>query len=207
MTAKRNIFSPSEFRAIHNSDFFYVKASATKKMDALLAKARDEIKFFIEEEKIIFPKKVDSKTGKIFRGENYLGLPYLLLDYPKYFGNDSVFAFRTMFWWGQYFSCALHLSPIPKEINFKKLLRKEVYICVNNTPWQYHYEKDNYVLIDTLSERKIKSILMKNNFIKLSRKLKLKEYLKLPEFAKETFAILFSSILNQAELPQDRNSV
>ena len=163
-------------------------------MDAMLAQTRDEIKSFIEKEKIIFPKHVDSRTGKIFRGENYNGLPYLILDYPKYFGKDSVYAFRTMFWWGKYFSCTLHLTPLPKEINYNNLLRKDIYICVNDNPWQYHYEKDNYIRVDALSEKKLKTILRKNNFIKLSRKIDLKSYKKLPMFAKETFSILSSAL-------------
>ena len=187
-------FTPEEFKIIQNSKFFFTKASVTKKIDVLLAKTRDEIKSFIEKEKLGFPKHVDSRTGKIFRGENYNGLPYLILDYPKYFGKDSVYAFRTFFWWGKFFSCTMHISPVPKNINYKQLFKKGIYFCVNDNPWQYHYEKDNYILIDKLSEKKIESILKKNNFIKLSRKMNLKDYNKLPEFAKETFSI-FSSAL------------
>ena len=187
-------FTNEEFKIVQNSKFFYTKASATKKIDALLAKTRDEIKFHIEKEKIIFPKHVDARTGKIYRGENYNGLPYLILDYPKYFGKDSVYAFRTFFWWGKFFSCTLHISPAPKKLNYKQLLKKEIYFCINDNPWQYHYEKDNYILIDKLSEKKIESILKKNKFIKLSRKINLKDYKKVPEFAKETFSILSSAL-------------
>src|ERR1051326_3611882 len=103
-------FTPTELEIIHNAKFFYTKASATQKVDQLLAEARDEIKSAIEKTGMVFPKGVDSSMGKIFRGENYLGLPYLILDYPKHFSKDSVFAFRTMFWWGKFFSCTLHLQ-------------------------------------------------------------------------------------------------
>ena len=187
-------FSKEEFKIIQNSKFFYTKASVTKKMDALLAKTRDAIKSIIKKKKIVFSKHVDYKTGKIFRGENYNGLPYLILDYPKYFGKDSVYAFRTLFWWGKIFSCTMHISPAPKKMNCKQLLKKGIYFCVNDNPWQYHYEKDNYILIDKLSEKKIESILKKNNFVKLSRKINLKDYRKLPEFSKESFSILSSAL-------------
>ncbi|HQW24051.1 MAG TPA: hypothetical protein PLI47_12175, partial [Bacteroidia bacterium] len=33
-------------------------------------------------------------SGKIFRGENYRGFPYVLLDCPRLFNRESVFAFR-----------------------------------------------------------------------------------------------------------------
>jgi len=49
-------------------------------------------------------------SPKISRGENYLGLPYLVLDYPRLFRPDAVLAIRTFFWWGHFFSSTLQLS-------------------------------------------------------------------------------------------------
>ena len=49
-------------------------------------------------------------TPKIAKGENYLQLPYVLLDYPRCFDKENIFAIRTMFWWGNFFSITLHLS-------------------------------------------------------------------------------------------------
>ncbi|RYG35601.1 MAG: hypothetical protein EOO01_31385, partial [Chitinophagaceae bacterium] len=43
-------------------------------------------------------------SPKIARGENYEGLPYVMLDYPRLFGKENIFAFRTMFWWGNFIS-------------------------------------------------------------------------------------------------------
>jgi hypothetical protein len=47
---------------------------------------------------------------KISRGEQYKGLPWVMLDYPRVFGKEDVFAVRTMFWWGHSFSVTLHLK-------------------------------------------------------------------------------------------------
>ncbi len=33
-----------------------------------------------------------------------------MLDYPRAFGRDSIFACRTFFWWGRFFSLTLHLA-------------------------------------------------------------------------------------------------
>jgi hypothetical protein len=57
-----------------------------------------------------------TQPPKISKGENYRGLPYVMLDYPRIFGKEDVFAIRTMFWWGHYFSVTLHLKGIYKEI-------------------------------------------------------------------------------------------
>jgi hypothetical protein len=206
-------FTTTELHTIQNTKFFSIKASVTKKIEHLFADVRDAIKSEIKSNNIIFPPEVDSDNGKIFRGENYLGLPYLVLDYPKHFSKDSVFAFRTMFWWGNFFSFTLHLqgraleewrrnkallaypNPPPKGGLSDLILSpceadmrgSDVYICVNNSPWQYHYKKDNYLPINKLSKLEINKSLMEDKFIKLSRQLPFKEHKKLVGFAKESF--------------------
>lgn len=194
----------TELQTIHNKKFFLVKESVSKKIDRLLSVVRDEIKSVIEKEKIIFPKTVDMRMGKIFRGENYLGLPYLVLDYPKHFSKESVFAFRTMFWWGNFFSFTLHLQGKALDENRNRLVnnqksfrKKDIYICMNKSPWQYFYSKGNYVRIDKFSESDLKHIFITKEFIKLSRKISLKDYKKLNGFCKESFSIFSSSLSYQ----------
>ncbi len=196
-------FSSSELAAIHNSKFFQTKASVSFKIDSLLAETRDRIKLIIEKEKIIFPEGVDAINGKIFRGENYLGLPYLVLDYPKYFGKDSAIAFRSMFWWGKFFSCTLHLQGKALEEkremlikNIKNFRKKKIFICTHHTPWQYYYKKDNYSSIDKFSDTELKKIFSEKEFVKLSRKIELKDYKMLPGFAAATFKILCGNLFH-----------
>ena len=118
------LFTSTELKTLHNSKFFEIKASATKKTDAMLAGVRDTLKKEIEKNNFRFPKEVDVRMGKIFRGENYNGLPYLVLDYPKHFSKDSVFAFRALFWWGNFFSFTLHLQGKALEKQRKKLISR-----------------------------------------------------------------------------------
>src|SRR5437868_6529086 len=49
-------------------------------------------------------------VAKISRGENYKGLPYVMLDYPRQFAKVEVFAIRSFFWWGNFFSITLQLG-------------------------------------------------------------------------------------------------
>src|SRR5205085_6167099 len=100
---------------------------------------------------------LEKTTGKIFRGENYRKLPYVVLDYPKLFSADNVLAFRTMFWWGNEFSFTLHLQgrALDKfraaiEKNIHTLQHKQFYFCVNDSPWQYSFTADNYLPLDEL---------------------------------------------------------
>ena len=197
-------FTPTELKTLHNSKFFEIKSSATKKIDAMLASVRDTLKEEIEKNNFRFPKEVDTRMGKIFRGENYNGLPYLILDYPKYFSKASVFAFRALFWWGNFFSFTLHLQGKALEKQREKLIsripslkKKNIYFCVNDNPWQYHYEKDNYLLIDKIPPARLKQLLKEKKFIKLSRKIPLKDYKTLNKFCKESFFMLHSPLIPQ----------
>jgi len=67
----------------------------------------------------------------------------MVLDFPALFTTKTVFAYRTMFWWGNFFSASLHLERIALNYfrnsiirNFGKLLKKDVYIGIGDTPWQ-----------------------------------------------------------------------
>ncbi len=53
---------------------------------------------------------IAASEPKISKGEQYKGLPWVMLDYPRVFGKEDVLAVRTMFWWGHYFSVTLHLK-------------------------------------------------------------------------------------------------
>lgn len=58
-----------------------------------------------------YPKKNTlSPAPKVNRGENYCGFPYLIMDYPRLFSKTDILAFRTLFWWGHFISCTLHLK-------------------------------------------------------------------------------------------------
>ena len=51
-----------------------------------------------------FPRELLQRDYKITKGENYLDLPYMVLDYPKIPGAEFDLLCRSMFWWGKYFS-------------------------------------------------------------------------------------------------------
>ncbi|MBK8087192.1 MAG: hypothetical protein IPK31_04125 [Chitinophagaceae bacterium] len=65
------------------------------------------------------PSAINEIPPKISKGENYEGLPYVMLDYPRCFSKEDVFAIRT-FSGGEIFS-ALHC--ISKE-NTKNSLNR-----------------------------------------------------------------------------------
>ena len=156
-------------------NFFLLKQSATAKIIDLLGTIEAELKKEFHASNIEVPG-LNSNGGKIFRGENYKLFPYIILDCPKLFTTNSIFAFRTMFWWGHEFSFTLHLQGESMELfrnsvheNIESAVQKDIFYCVNDTPWQYTFDRENYVPLEEIISEKNK--ILKTPFIKLSRKL------------------------------------
>ena len=129
------------------------------------------------------PEEVISIHSKISKGENYEGLPYLVLDCPRYFKGENIFAIRTMFWWGNFFSITLQLSGVYKNKFEKKfidafnVLKKEkFYFCHNAGQWEHHFEKTNYIPVNKLTDERFKKLLRKNSFTKLAQKVPLEKW-------------------------------
>jgi len=146
-----------------------------QKVISLFSLLADDIK--AELGKAQLPEEVKTTTPKISRGENYKGLPYVILDYPRLFTLENIFAIRTLFWWGNYFSITLHLKGIYKEMfarfikaNIFLLSEKKFSICISTDQWRHEMEDDNYVSLSRITEKEIRDIIEKNHFLKLSAK-------------------------------------
>ena len=92
--------SPEEMRLVMQPDWILTKNSIIKKVVGLFAVLSEDYRGMLE----------SPISPKISRGENYQGLPYVMLDYPRLFGREDVLAIRTFFWWGHGFSVTLHLK-------------------------------------------------------------------------------------------------
>ncbi len=191
-------FSEEEMDAMQNSRFFFVKNDVTQKVTQLFGDLENELMKSVSDFPFLSSAEWQIKAkGKIFRGENYRLMPYLILDCPRVFNTETVFAFRSMFRWGHEFTFTLHLQGLALELSRKKigqyisdLNRLQYYVCVNDTPWEYTFDKDNYVLLDEMTEHRsdeLKKIISTGNFLKLSRKLGLKDFSHAVSYGVETF--------------------
>ena len=194
-------FSPAEANAICESNFFLLKSSASQKIIDLFGLLEVEIKK--ESQRCaIGISEMNNSNGKIFRGENYKLFPYIVLDCPRLFSAKSVFAFRSMFWWGHEFSFTLHLQGEALDKyrnsmfnNINLLSGKEVYYCINDSPWQYNFDRENYIPIENLETGKEE--FLTKPFIKISRKLEVIAHEKVHQYAIDSFN-LFMKLLNNS---------
>jgi hypothetical protein len=197
MQVTKITFSDEEMEAMQNARFFEVKKDVVQKVMELFAVLERNLKKEIAGLDFQF-ENLEVQTGKIFKGESYKNLPYIVLDYPKLFSADNVFTFRSMFWWGNEFSFTLHLQgraleklhPVIRK-NIDTLLDKGFYFCVNHSPWQYAFTEDNYIPLEKVVDSEFPETLSRE-FIKLSRKIQLDEYLRAVNYGVETFTLLKS---------------
>lgn len=129
----------------------------------------------------MLPPNLFTVPPKISKGENYLGLPYLVLDYPRLFTNEGIYAIRTMFWWGHFFSSTWHLSGTYKDGMAAKLeeayplLKEQHYVGVHTNPWHHHFEPDNYQPINAMEHGHFKKLLQQPH-IKIAAKWPLEQW-------------------------------
>src|SRR6266511_3807431 len=96
--------SAKEMELVTNADWILTKNGIIQKVKQLLSDLLLVQEDMLHKFRPFLPAETGMSPAKISKGENYKGLPYLILDHPRYFGKDNVFAIRTLFWWGHFFS-------------------------------------------------------------------------------------------------------
>lgn len=191
-TATKIRLSKLETELIKNKEWILTKRSIIDKVFQLFGAMHVTYKQVLGNEKTLPPEFYKEKGGKISKGENYLGLPYVILDYPALFSKQNVFAIRTMFWWGNFFSISLHISGrnFQMQKDFSNLLtyldEKKIFVCVNENEWQHDFNPSNYIAVAELDQQKQNEIF-KRNFFKISKKIDLNKWDEAPEFLEKTF--------------------
>jgi hypothetical protein len=174
----------SELGAISDTSFFDVKWRVMEKISGMLGHLQEKIDGQKEIYLNSLPAGIMDVQGKISRGENYMGYPYLVMDYPRIFEKENVFAFRCMFWWGKHFSYTLHAGGIYYEMakdnfikNFNLLKQEGIYICIHTDPWEYHFDDHNYRTPENINaEALIEQKTFDQEFIKISLRCELSQW-------------------------------
>lgn len=140
--------STSELELVCNAEILLAKNRVIEKVYQMFGALSEDYKMHIIS--FSLPDKTVNNP-KISRGEHYNGLPYVMLDYPRQFSKTDVFAVRTFFWWGNFFSITLQLQGI-YQARFADAIQnaitkgqlEEWYITTLDEKWQNHFENDYY---------------------------------------------------------------
>ena len=107
MSEAKVTLSPKELELVINADWILTKNLIIQKVYDLFGQVAaayqsDAAKFTSFNETPVF-----GIAPKISRGEQYQQLPYVMLDFPRFFTEEDIFAIRSFFWWGNH--CSIHL--------------------------------------------------------------------------------------------------
>jgi len=173
--------SEAELNLACNAEIILTKNTIIKKTIALLQTLQEAMT--IEKQSNVFTNKLFSVSPKISKGENYLGLPYVVLDYPRISGGGDLCFIRTMFWWGNFFSSTLQLSGAYKKEFFNTIASSYQLLCKENyfigtgaDPWHHHFEETNYRKINSLTAKEFLKIIHDKPHIKIAAKWPLEEW-------------------------------
>jgi len=199
--------SQEERTLLMNPGWILTKNSIMAKVGELLAGLSQEFSLHFPEEVIGRMALQERSPGedagllpanwaspKISKGENYKGLPWMVLDYPRAFGRQDVLAIRTLFWWGHYFSVTLHLKgrylndwlPFIRE-RIALLAAAGFHAGISNDEWRHELDSGSYL---PLQEDMDTTIGQGRLFLKLSAKCGLDKWDEAGSVLLELFRVL-----------------
>jgi hypothetical protein len=174
--------SAEESAMVMDSHWLLTKNSIMQKAYALFGERAGWLQENVKEYFNV-PEEVMIQYPKIARGENYNGLPYVMLDYPRFFGKEDVFALRTMFWWGNFISVTWHLKGRYARLfrknligKFEKLAAEDFQLCIGEDEWRHDFDDDNYLRLHKLGIKRYSAELADKPFNKLAVKIPLDQW-------------------------------
>ena len=175
--------SEDELQLVQNPHILLTKNRIIEKVNQLFAKLAGEYQYILEHcnsSEIIESRSI---LPKISKGENYQGLPYLMLDYPRVFSKDNVFAVRTMFWWGHYFSITLHIKGVYKAQLLHRITSwlqtnrtKGFYINETNNEWEHDLTGTHYCNTGNLTWDQLHIRISSREFLKIATMIPLVDW-------------------------------
>jgi hypothetical protein len=125
------------------------------------------------------------------------GLPWVMLDYPRFFSKEQEFSIRTFFWWGNFCSITLQLSGGYRQLCQPAILQfhqsaenHNWFLCNHPDRWLHHFREDNYQPLVSFSPGEIRKL----PFIKMAKKIPLQQWDYMEISLKDGFATLLDLV-------------
>ncbi len=188
--------SKKELLLVCDEQFILTKNHIISKVYELFGELNSQFVILQKNNSGFFPPAALAYSPKIYKGEQYKNLPYVLLDCPRLFNKEDVFAIRCFFWWGNFFSITLHVAGIYREtyclpvFNAIQVTRDNGWhICVNENEWEHHFAADNYMSITAyLANDSNAQVFPEKRFFKIAKKIPLQDWDAAPDFFINTYA-------------------
>lgn len=173
-------FSEEESALLQNAEWLLTKNRIISLIYALMGEW--SVKMRVQEEplKRSLPDAVFLAGPKISKGESYLGLPYVVLDQPRFFGKEEVFALRTFFWWGNSWTITLHLKGTYKswvegysEEQLKEFSNLGFRIGYEGDEWDHDWTRNSSIACNELTKKELSQLMPTAPFIKIGKSIPL----------------------------------
>lgn len=168
MEGAKILLSQEELNLVQDTHWLLTKNNIIEKTKQLFGRLADPLQDKVAGHMEKLPQAVLLFSPKIFKGEYYQGLPYVMLDYPRIFSKDDVFAMRTMFWWGNFFSVTLQLKGSyqqlfgPVLMQYREQLANDGFcVAVSNDEWRHDFEAGNYQPISEYLSKAMEGAFLK----------------------------------------------
>jgi len=176
--------SKTELSLVTDASVILTKNNIIAKVYQLFGGLSSHWQNYVAEKAANLPVEITAASAKIYKGEQYLGLPYVMLDYPRVYTAQHILAIRCFFWWGNFFSITLHLSGRFMQA-YKQNLNNWInsntgqgwFICVNTDAWQHHFGENNYCSIDVMGNTILNETLAaQDSFVKVAKRMPLEQW-------------------------------
>jgi hypothetical protein len=196
----------AELSILTNKEFFLLKRNSIDKIVASFAQLEllinDRFQYLHRTGLIADFRK----RGNITKGENYLGLPYVVLDHPAVFGKNGVHAYRTMFWWGNSWSITFHISGNHLNQLPSSFFESVVSLCpdhyllgIGKGEWDHHFGEDNFVPFSkvNISPVQLQSAAAEKGFLKIADRWPMEQINETPEKVSQ-FLTVFTTLFQKS---------
>jgi hypothetical protein len=174
MDGSKVTLSAAELALAADPEVMLMKNSVIESVNALFGRLAERQSQSVRDIGPIFGSAFDTPP-KISRGEKYRGLPYVILDHPRRFSGDDIFAIRTLFWWGHFFSVTLHLKGVWLERYSERIVggqgwlsERGFHISTGRYEWEHHFGEDNYLPVSRLGAEEWKGACSRGGFARLA---------------------------------------
>ena len=177
MSTSKIQLSAEEMKLVTDSSWILTKHRIIDKVYHLFGNLSAQMQLHLQQQQHGLPNEVLQLSPKISKGEQYEALPYAVLDYPRFFSKENVFAVRCFFWWGNYFSITLQLKgkfqqqygeKIALAIAEKKL--QDCYLSFSGNEFSFNLAAENYFLAEEINKQFAEEI-QQQPFLKISYKV------------------------------------
>lgn len=196
--------SKNELLLVCDEQFILTKNNIIDKVYKLFGILSIEFAKELRKYNTLFEPEILLYTPKIYKGEQYNALPYVMLDHPRYFNKKEAFSIRCFFWWGNFFSITLHLGGRYTDLYLPHIIASlqeqkimtNWYYCINETQWQHNFESSNYTIFTKEALQAINELSAQKGFFKMAKKIPLQQWDDVYDFYINNFKEILS-ILKQ----------